>query len=107
MAREEAMNLTDIHQALGPSLMYNEARLRLFLPILLLLTTSFGVAADVSGKWNGALEFKGEDGQTQTAAAHADLEQQNNVLTGTIWKLFSWARIHELGLWPNEECAYQ
>jgi hypothetical protein len=59
---------------------------RPFLPILLLLTTSFALAVDVSGKWNGVLEFKSEDGQTQTAPAHADLKQQNKVVTGKVWK---------------------
>ena len=60
--------------------------LELFLAILLLLTTSIAIAADLSGKWNGALEFKGEDGQTQTAPAHADLKQDNKLVTGKIWK---------------------
>ena len=64
----------------------NVLALRLLLAILLLLTTSFATAADVSGKWDGALEFKGEDGQTQTAPAHADLKQENKLVTGKIWK---------------------
>lgn len=57
----------------------------LLLPILLLLTT-LAHAADASGKWNGSLEFKGEDGQTQTATVHADLKQQANGITGKVWK---------------------
>jgi len=32
------------------------------------------------------LEFKTEDGRTQTAPAHADLMEQNNVVSGKIWK---------------------
>lgn len=60
--------------------------MRLVLPILLLLSTSFALVSDVSGKWNGSLEFKGEDGHTQTAPAHADLKQQANAVTGKIWK---------------------
>jgi hypothetical protein len=40
----------------------------------------------VSGKWRGSLEFKGEDGQAHTAPAHADLKQQNDAITGRIWK---------------------
>jgi len=60
--------------------------LRQFLPILLLLTTPFALAADMSGKWNGSLEFKSQDGQTQAAPAHADLKQQNNAVRGKIWK---------------------
>jgi len=59
---------------------------RLGLPILLLLSTSFAIASDVSGKWNGSLEFKGEYGHTQTAPAHADLKQKANAVTGKIWK---------------------
>ena len=57
----------------------------LLLPILLLLTT-LAHAANVSGKWNGTLEFNGEDGQTQTATVHADLKQQANSITGKVWK---------------------
>jgi hypothetical protein len=49
-------------------------------------SASFANAADVSGKWNGFLEFKGEEGKTQTAPAHADLTQQADVVTGRIWK---------------------
>lgn len=64
---------------------HNTFTRRLFLPILFLLTT-FALAADVSGKWNGTLEFKGEDGQAQTVPAHAELKQQNNTLAGTVWK---------------------
>jgi len=60
--------------------------MRLLVPILVLLITSFALAADVSGKWTGSLEFKGEGGQTHTAPAHADLKQQNVALTGRIWK---------------------
>ena len=64
----------------------NAPALRVFLAILFSLTTPFALAADVSGKWYGALEFKGEDGQTQTAPAHADLKQENKLVTGKIWK---------------------
>jgi hypothetical protein len=52
----------------------------------LLLLTRFALAADVSGKWNGTLEFKGENGQAQTVPAHAELTQQNNVVVGKVWK---------------------
>jgi hypothetical protein len=58
---------------------------KLLFPVLLLLTT-FALAADVSGKWNGTLEFKGEDGQAQAVPAHAELKQQNGTLFGTVWK---------------------
>ena len=58
----------------------------MLLPIFALLTASFALTADVSGKWTGSLEFKGDDGQTPTAPAHADLKQQNNAVTGRIWK---------------------
>jgi hypothetical protein len=54
-------------------------------PIVLLLT-AFAFAADLSGKWSGTLEFKGEDGQVQTVPAHAELKQQNNALVGKVWK---------------------
>ena len=64
----------------------NALALRLCLLILLLLTTSFALAADVSGKWDGSLEFKAEDGQTQAAPAHAHLKQENKLVTGKIWK---------------------
>ena len=57
----------------------------LFLSILLLLAT-FALAADVSGRWNGTLEFKGEDGQAQTVSAHLELKQQKDTLRGTVWK---------------------
>ena len=50
------------------------------------LTTPCAFAADISGKWNGSLEFNGISGQTQTAPAHADLKQQNNGVSGKIWK---------------------
>ena len=53
---------------------------------ILLWLTTFALAADVSGKWDGTLEFKGEDGQAQTVPAHADLKQQNATLVGTVWK---------------------
>lgn len=46
----------------------------------------FALAADVSGKWNGSLEFKNEDGLTQSVTAHAVLKQQGNTVTGKIWK---------------------
>ena len=60
-------------------------RRRLVFSILLLLTT-LASAADVSGKWNGTLEFKGDNGQSQTVPAHAELRQQNNTVVGTVWK---------------------
>jgi hypothetical protein len=53
---------------------------------LLLLVTAYALAVDVSGKWNGSLEFKGEDGRTQSAPAHADLKQQASTVNGKIWK---------------------
>lgn len=40
----------------------------------------------MSGKWNGSLEFKSDDGRTQSAPAHADLKQQASAVTGKIWK---------------------
>ena len=58
---------------------------KVLFPFLFLLTT-LALAADASGKWNGSLEFKGEDGQTQTASAHADLMQKGNSVTGRLWK---------------------
>jgi hypothetical protein len=58
---------------------------KLLFPILFLLTT-LALAADASGKWNGSLEFKGEDGQTQTASAHAEMKQEAHAVTGRIWK---------------------
>jgi hypothetical protein len=61
----------------------NAVLLSLFLAILV-LPTSFALAADLSGRWNGTLEFK--DGQTQTAPAHADLKQENKLVSGKIWK---------------------
>jgi hypothetical protein len=64
---------------------HNRNARTLFLPILLLLTT-YAFATDVSGKWNGMLEFKGEDSQGQTVPAHAELKQQNNVVVGKVWK---------------------
>jgi hypothetical protein len=64
----------------------NAVSLRPFLAIVLLLTTSFALAADVSGRWNGTLAFKGEDGHMQTAPAHADLKQENKNVSGKIWK---------------------
>lgn len=64
---------------------YGRITATLFFPILLLLTT-YALAADVSGKWTGTLEFKGEDGQAQTVPAHAELKQQNNVVVGKVWK---------------------
>ena len=60
--------------------------LRQFLPILLLILTPFALAAEVSGNWNGSLEFKSQDGQTQVAPAHAEFKQQSNTVTGRIWK---------------------
>lgn len=56
------------------------------LPTILFLLTILAHAADASGKWNGSLEFKGEDGQEQTASVHADLKQQANGITGKVWK---------------------
>lgn len=53
---------------------------------ILLCLTTLALAADVSGKWSGTLEFKGEDGQAQTVPAHAELKQQSSTLTGTVWK---------------------
>lgn len=53
---------------------------------LFLLWTTFAFAGDTSGKWTGTLEFKGEDGQTQAAAVHADLKQTSGAITGTLWK---------------------
>ena len=57
---------------------------RLF-PLIFLLST-FALAGDASGRWSGSLEFKGENGQSQAAAAHADLKQEANVVTGRVWK---------------------
>lgn len=53
---------------------------------ILLCLTTLALAADVSGKWSGTLEFKGDDGQSQTVPAYAELKQQNGTLVGTVWK---------------------
>ena len=37
-------------------------------------------------RWNGSLEFKGENGQSQAASVHADLKQEANAVTGRVWK---------------------
>jgi len=57
---------------------------RLF-PLIFLLST-LALAGDASGRWNGSLEFKGENGQSQAALAHADLKQEANAVTGRVWK---------------------
>ena len=57
----------------------------LFFPIVLLVST-FALAADVSGRWNGSMDFKDEEGQVQTVPAHVDLRQKSDVLVGTVWK---------------------
>src|SRR5215470_11970032 len=41
-------------------------------------------AMGVSGKWTGQMEFLGPDGQVQSIAEHAEFQQQEAVLTGTI-----------------------
>jgi hypothetical protein len=56
------------------------------LTLLLFSVISFALAVDLSGKWNGSLEFKSEDGLTQSVPAHAVLKQQNKTVTGKIWK---------------------
>jgi len=58
---------------------------RLLIPTLFLLT-SLALGADASGRWKGSLEFKGDDDQVQTVSAYADLKQQDNSVTGKIWK---------------------
>ncbi len=49
-----------------------------------LLTTLLAAglaAADLTGKWNGTVEFKGPDG-SQTGGAFMELKQQGNEVTG-------------------------
>jgi hypothetical protein len=58
----------------------------MLLSILLLLMTPLAMAADVSGRWSGVVEFAGEGGRTQSAAARAELKQQGNTVAGTIGK---------------------
>ena len=60
--------------------------LRRFFTVLLILTAPSALAADVSGRWSGTLEFTGQDGQTRKASAHADLKQQDHTIQGKIWK---------------------
>lgn len=82
------MNLADTLPRNGGELL-RRIELKIGPKVLLLifgLLTTFALASDVSGKWNGTLEFKGEDGQAQTVPAHAELKQQNNVVVGRVWK---------------------
>lgn len=58
---------------------------KVLVSVVLCLTGS-ALAAEVSGKWNGALEFEDVDGQMQTAPAHAELRQRNTTLGGKVWK---------------------
>ena len=44
------------------------------------------MAADISGKWSGSLEFKDADGQAQTVPAHAEFKQDGDALAGAVWK---------------------
>jgi hypothetical protein len=78
-----------------------------FLPILLFMATSSAVGADVSGKWNGALEVGGGNGQTQRLPAHADLKQQNNVVTGKVWKEVSLQSEIEQGQVSGNEISFR
>lgn len=54
-----------------------------------LLTALFTLslnAANVSGKWSGSLEFKDPEGHAQTIPAHAEFKQQDQIVTGAVWK---------------------
>src|SRR5690349_1870305 len=56
---------------------------RLFPLIFFWSTLAF--AGDASGRWNGSVEFKGANGQSQAASVHADLKQETNAITGRVW----------------------
>ncbi len=43
-------------------------------------------ASDVTGKWSGSLEGKGEDGAAVQVEVHADLKQADGAITGMVWK---------------------
>lgn len=81
--------------------------LPVFLPVFLLMATSSARGADVSGKWNGALEFDEGNGQTQRLPAHADLKQQNNVVTGKVWKEVSLQCEIEQGQVSGDEISFR
>lgn len=49
---------------------------------LLMLGAGSLVAADVSGKWSGTVDFK-EDGESRTISAVLILKQDGNTVTGT------------------------
>ena len=51
-----------------------------------LLLAPFLSGADVSGKWNGSMEGKGEDGSTISVPAHLELKQAGEAITGTVGK---------------------
>ena len=53
---------------------------------LIFFWSTLAFAGDASGRWNGSLELKSENGQAQAAAVHADLKQEANAVTGRVWK---------------------
>ena len=52
----------------------------------LLFLAQFLNAADVTGKWSGSLEAKGEDGSAIAVPAHMELKQAGEAITGTVGK---------------------
>ena len=80
---------------------------RLLLPMLLLLLLAPTVhAADVSGKWTGALELKTAEAGVQSVAAHVELKQQGNSLSGKIWKEADQQFLIEQGKARGDEISF-
>jgi len=51
--------------------------------LLLIISASPGLPADLTGKWTGAAEFVGEDGQAQNRPVIFNLAQEGAAVTGT------------------------
>ncbi|HTP86857.1 MAG TPA: hypothetical protein VMJ34_07915 [Bryobacteraceae bacterium] len=56
---------------------------KLLLSLCLLLLPLSVAAADISGKWSGAVEFKAPDGTVQTMPVTAEFKQDGKTVTGT------------------------
>lgn len=51
--------------------------------LCVLLLSTIGLLADVSGKWSGSFDVTGPDGNVKSDTAFLSLKQDGNTLTGT------------------------
>jgi hypothetical protein len=51
--------------------------------LLFILSAASLVAADVTGKWRGSLEFTNDNGESRKGSAFLDLKQEGSAVTGT------------------------